>query len=141
MQKYVRSFVIAAEICEDLWTPNPPVTAHAMHGATVLVNCSASNETIGKASYRRELVKGESARLVSAYIYSSAGEGESTQDIVFSGHNLIAEKRHTAFRGRENLPIRMCMPILIWKELHLKRRRNVYIYGGYRLFRLYGDGI
>ena len=82
---------VAAEICEDLWTPNPPVTAHAMHGATVLVNCSASNETIGKASYRRELVKGESARLVSAYIYSSAGEGESTQDIVFSGHNLIAE--------------------------------------------------
>ena len=89
--KNMKNFVIAAEICEDLWTPNPPVTAHAMHGATVLVNCSASNETIGKASYRRELVKGESARLVSAYIYSSAGEGESTQDIVFSGHNLIAE--------------------------------------------------
>ena len=89
--KNMKNFVIAAEICEDLWTPNPPVTAHAMHGATVLVNCSASNETIGKASYRRELVKGESARLVSAYVYSSAGEGESTQDIVFSGHNLIAE--------------------------------------------------
>jgi NAD+ synthase (glutamine-hydrolysing) len=84
-------FIVGAEICEDLWTPNPPGVEHALRGATVLVNCSASNETIGKAAYRKELVKGQSARLVCGYVYSSAGEGESTQDIVFGGHNLICE--------------------------------------------------
>ena len=89
--KNVKNLVIGAEICEDLWTPNPPGIEHAMHGATLLVNCSASNETIGKSAYRRELVKGQSARLVCAYVYSSAGEGESTQDIVFGGHNIISE--------------------------------------------------
>lgn len=87
----MNNLVIGAEICEDLWTPAPPGIGHAMHGATVLVNCSASNETIGKSVYRRELVKGQAARLVCAYVYSSSGEGESTQDIVFGGHNLISE--------------------------------------------------
>lgn len=85
---------IAVEICEDLWTPNPPSIAHAMAGADVIVNLSASNEITGKDSYRRELVCGQSARLLSAYIYASAGEGESTQDLVFSGHNMIAENGH-----------------------------------------------
>lgn len=89
--KNMRGLVIGAEICEDLWTPKPPGIEHAMHGATLLVNCSASNETIGKSTYRRELVKGQSARLVCAYVYASAGEGESTQDIVFGGHNMISE--------------------------------------------------
>lgn len=82
---------VACEICEDLWMPVPPGSSHAMAGATVIVNLSASNETIGKDVYREMLVKSASARLVSAYIYASAGEGESTQDIVFGGHNLIAE--------------------------------------------------
>ena len=82
---------IGVELCEDLWTPNPPSISHALAGASVLVNLSASNELTGKDSYRRELVSGQSARLLAAYIYASAGEGESTQDLVFSGHNIIVE--------------------------------------------------
>ncbi|MCI8949607.1 MAG: NAD(+) synthase [Lachnospiraceae bacterium] len=83
--------VVGAEICEDLWVPCPPSISHAMAGATVIVNCSASNETTGKDGYRRNLVCGQSARLVCGYIYSNAGEGESTQDLVFGGQNIIAE--------------------------------------------------
>ena len=82
---------IGVELCEDLWTPNPPSISHALAGASVLVNLSASNELTGKDSYRRELVSGQSARLLAAYIYASAGAGESTQDLVFSGHNITAE--------------------------------------------------
>lgn len=82
---------IAAEICEDLWVPEPPSISHAKAGATVIVNLSASNENTGKSIYRTSLVSGQSARLICGYIYSSAGEGESTTDLVFSGHNLIAE--------------------------------------------------
>lgn len=82
---------IGVEICEDLWAPNPPSIEHAMAGATVIVNLSASDETTGKDIYRKNLVSGQSARLVCAYIYSSAGDGESTQDVVYSGHNLITE--------------------------------------------------
>lgn len=89
--KDMPKLMIAAEICEDVWTPNPPSISHAMAGATVIVNCSASNETVSKDVYRKDLVKGQSARLICGYIYSSAGEGESTQDLVFSGHNLICE--------------------------------------------------
>ncbi len=83
--------VLAGEICEDVWTPNPPSIGHAMAGATVIVNASASDETTGKGDYRRSLIQGQSARLVCAYVYANAGEGESTQDLVFSGHNIIAE--------------------------------------------------
>lgn len=82
---------VAAEICEDLWAPDPPSMGHALAGADLIVNLSASDETTGKDLYRRELVKGQSARLLCGYVYCSAGEGESTQDIVFSGHNIIAE--------------------------------------------------
>ncbi|MDI9590057.1 MAG: NAD(+) synthase [Acidobacteriota bacterium] len=83
--------VVAAEICEDLWAPNPPSVAHALAGATLVVNLSASNAVVGKASYRRELVVGQSARLVCGYAYASAGWGESTTDMVFAGHNMVAE--------------------------------------------------
>ncbi len=83
--------VVAAEICEDLWAPNPPSVAHALAGATVIVNLSASNAIVGKADYRRQLVVGQSARLVCAYVYTSAGWGESTTDVVFAGHDIIAE--------------------------------------------------
>ena len=82
---------IGVEICEDLWVPNPPSIAHAMEGATLIVNLFASDEITGKSLYRRDLVAGQSARLVCGYIYASAGDGESTQDVVYSGHNLIAE--------------------------------------------------
>jgi NAD+ synthase (glutamine-hydrolysing) len=83
--------VIGAEICEDLWAPLPPSVGHALHGADVIVNLSASNDLIGKSDYRRSLVTGQSARLICAYVYCSSGRDESTQDLVFSGHDLIAE--------------------------------------------------
>ncbi|MCD8096905.1 MAG: NAD(+) synthase [Lachnospiraceae bacterium] len=82
---------VAAEICEDVWAPNPPGVRHAMQGATVIVNLSASDEITGKDSYRRELVRSQSGRLVCGYIYASAGEGESSTDLVFGGHHLICE--------------------------------------------------
>ena len=82
---------IAAELCEDLWTPNPPSVAHCMAGATMIANLSASDEITGKSRYRRELVKSQSARLICGYVYASAGGSESTQDVVCSGHNLLAE--------------------------------------------------
>ena len=82
---------VAVEICEDLWAPLPPSTAHAMAGATVILNLSASNEVVGKAEYRRQLVQSQSARLVCAYAYADAGRGESTTDLVFAAHNLIGE--------------------------------------------------
>ena len=82
---------VAAEICEDLWVPNPPSVQHALAGASVICNLSASDEMVGKGSYRRDLVAGQSARLVCAYLYATAGEGESTTDSVFGGQNLIAE--------------------------------------------------
>lgn len=83
--------VIAAEVCEDAWVPNPPSIRHTLAGATVIVNCSASDETTGKDLYRRSLITGHSASLVCGYIYANAGEGESTQDLVFGGQNLICE--------------------------------------------------
>ena len=89
--KGMPEFCFAIEICEDLWMPAPPSGEHAMAGATVIVNPSASDELTGKAKYRRELVKNQSARTLSAYLYADAGEGESTQDMVFAGHNLIVE--------------------------------------------------
>lgn len=82
---------IACELCEDLWVLNPPSVFHAECGANVIVNLSASNEVIGKEDYRVSLVSSQSARLYCAYLYSSAGPDESTQDIVFSGHDIIAE--------------------------------------------------
>ena len=87
----MHGLTIGCEICEDLWVANSPGTSHAMMGATVIANLSASNETVGKDEYRELLVKSSSARLICGYIYTSAGEGESTQDLVFGGHNLIAE--------------------------------------------------
>ena len=83
--------VLAAEICEDLWAPEPPSIRHALAGATVIANLSASDETIGKDAYRRRLVAGQSARLMCGYLYADAGDGESTTDMVFAGHNLVAE--------------------------------------------------
>ena len=84
-------FTVAAELCEDLWVPAPPSIRHAINGAHIIVNLSASDEMVGKDSYRRTLVSGQSARLICGYIYASAGEGESTQDLVFGGQNMIAE--------------------------------------------------
>ncbi len=84
-------FVLGVEVCEDLWAPVPPSCRHALAGATVIANLSASDETVGKAAYRRDLVCGQSARLLCGYLYADAGHGESTTDMTFAAHNLIAE--------------------------------------------------
>ena len=89
--KQMPAFVLAAEVCEDLWAPVPPSTWLAIGGAEVIVNLSASNETISKRAYRRTLVSQQSARMVCAYAYCSAGECESTTDLIFSGNALICE--------------------------------------------------
>lgn len=81
----------AIEICEDLWTPIPPSSHHALAGAQIIVNLSASNEVLMKHQYRKQLVSQQSARTISAYVYSSCGYGESTQDVVYAGSSLIYE--------------------------------------------------
>jgi NAD+ synthase (glutamine-hydrolysing) len=84
-------FALNVEICEDLWTPIPPSSWAAMAGATVLANLSASNITVGKAAYRRELCAGQSGRCIAAYLYTAAGQGESTTDMAWDGHAMIYE--------------------------------------------------
>ena len=96
----MEELTVAAEICEDLWVPEPPSIHHALAGATVLVNLSASDEVTGKDRYRRNLVAGQSARLVCAYLYATAGEGESTTDLVFGGQNLIGENGQILAEGK-----------------------------------------
>lgn len=87
----VPNFIVGMEICEDLWAAEPPSNALIQAGATIILNLSASDEVAGKADYRRRLVTGQSARLMCGYVYADAGEGESSTDLVFSGHNMIAE--------------------------------------------------
>ena len=83
--------VVSAEVCEDVWVPIPPSKHHCLHGANIIVNLSASNETIGKSKYREDLIKMQSATSNCGYVYASASRGESTTDTVFSGHSLIAD--------------------------------------------------
>ncbi len=87
----IPDFSVAAEICEDLWVPSNPSVRHAAAGANIIVNLSCSDEIVGKAEYRRELVRMQSAKLVCGYVYCDAGDGESTTDMAFAGHNLICE--------------------------------------------------
>ena len=96
----VPDLVVGVEICEDLWVPEPPSAALARAGATLILNLSASNEVAGKADYRRALVVGQSARLMCGYVYADAGEGESTTDLVFAGHDMIAENGALLAEGR-----------------------------------------
>ena len=101
--------LVGVEICEDLWVPIPPSALHAMAGATVLLNPSASNETIGKSQYRRDLVVGQSGRTISAYAMAGCGPSESTTDVVFGGHCLIAENGQLVAespRVGDGMPIR-----------------------------------
>ena len=104
----VPNFAVHAEICEDVWTPIPPSTYAALAGATVLANLSASNITIGKAEYRRDLCASQSGRCVAAYLYSAAGPGESTTDLAWDGHALIYENNERLaeterFAGEEQI--------------------------------------
>ncbi|MDY3030344.1 MAG: NAD(+) synthase [Clostridia bacterium] len=98
--KKMPDFIIGIEICEDLWTVNPPSNAHALAGATVIANLSASDELIAKEEYRNMLIKSQSARLFCAYLYSDAGYGESTTDMVFAGDNIIAENGTVIARSK-----------------------------------------
>lgn len=87
----MNEFAFQVELCEDLWAVTPPSINHALNGATIIANLSASNEMVGKDSYRHDLVVGQSARLICGYVYASAGDGESTTDMIFGGHSIIAE--------------------------------------------------
>jgi len=87
----IPDLTLGFEICEDLWVPNSPSVAMAQAGATIIGNLSASNDLVGKDVYRRQLVTMQSAKLLCGYVYASAGEGESTSDVVFGSHQLIAE--------------------------------------------------
>lgn len=118
----IPGLIVAAEICEDLWVPNPPSVAAAMAGATVIVNLSASNENTGKSLYRTALVQNQSARLICGYIYASAGEGESTTDLVFSGHNLIVENG-TVLKQSQRFKNEMIYSELDIHKLRSERRR------------------
>ena len=113
---------VAAEICEDLWTPQPPSIAHALAGANVIVNLSASDETTGKDRYREALVAGQSARLLCGYIYASAGDGESTQDVVYSGHNIIAENGTVLKEAKRFVNETVCTEFDIFR-LNTERRK------------------
>lgn len=87
----VEGAVLGIELCEDLWSASPPSGALALAGATIIANPSASPEVLGKSTYRRELVRMQSARCLAAYLYAGSGPGESTMDVVFAGHSLVAE--------------------------------------------------
>lgn len=113
--KNMADFILAVEICEDLWTVNPPSCAHALAGATIIANLSASNELIAKDEYRSMLVSSQSARLFSAYLYADAGYGESTTDVVFAGDNIIAENGTLLKRSKRF--INEC----VYTELDLER--------------------
>lgn len=119
---------VACELCEDLWVANPPSTRHAMNGANIIVNLSASNELVGKDSYRRSLVAATSARLMCGYVYASAGEGESTQDVVFSGHNMIAENGSMLAEANLFSDIEITYADIDVQKLNSERRRaNTFI--------------
>ena len=119
-------FTLGVEICEDLWVADPPSTRLAQAGATVIVNLSASDEIIGKASYRRDLVRQQSARLLCAYLYADAGFGESTQDLVFAGHDLIAENGALIAESRLFDRGVICADIDVQRLTHERRRMNTF---------------
>ncbi|MDY3618008.1 NAD(+) synthase [Agathobaculum sp.] len=119
-------FAVGVEICEDLWVPEPPSAALARAGATVIVNLSASDEVVGKAAYRRELVKSQSARLMCAYVYADAGCGESVQDMVFAGHDLIAENGALLAESDRFSGGVIYADLDLGRLLHDRRRMNTY---------------
>lgn len=121
-----RDLSLAIEICEDLWVPCPPSSSHTAQGAVVIANLSASNEVVGKADYRRTLVTGQSGRCICAYVYTDAGTGESTTDMVFSGHSIVAENSTIM---AENNPFEnnlICTDVDIQRLLHERRRMNTF---------------
>ncbi|MCI8269648.1 MAG: NAD(+) synthase [Lachnospiraceae bacterium] len=118
--------LVAAEICEDVWVPCPPSIRHVQAGALVVANCSASDETVGKDSYRESLISGQSARLMCGYVYANAGEGESTQDLVFGGHNIIAENGTILAESRRFIPETIYADLDLERLLGERRRVNTH---------------
>ncbi len=117
------SLTVAAEICEDLWAPLPPSTHHALAGATLIVNLSGGDELAGKSQYRKALAENQSARLIAAYAYASAGDGESTTDMVFAGHNMIIENGVT-LASTERFKNSACCAVIDTERLLQERRKN-----------------
>jgi NAD+ synthase (glutamine-hydrolysing) len=125
----VPEFKLGVEICEDLWTPAPPSSFHAMAGATVVANLSASDETVGKAAYRRTLAAGQSARLVCGYVYADSGYGESSSDLIFAGHDLVCENGVVLAESKPFKEGWAVSEMDLRAMLHDRRRLNTF---GYR---------
>lgn len=121
------TFRLACEVCEDLWVPNPPSVNHAINGATVIANVSASDEFAGKASYRHNLIESQSARLICAYVYADAGEGESTTDLVFSGNCQISENGITLAKCTGKSDELLITEIDLEHLEHDRRLRNTFV--------------
>ena len=120
---------MGVEVCEDLWVPAAPGVEHALAGATLIVNPSASDETIGKADYRKMLLMSQSARLLCGYLYCDAGPGESTTDMVFAGHNLIAENGKILSESRRYEGGLLTAEIDILDMEYERRRMNTFTSG------------
>ena len=120
------ALTLAAEVCEDLWVPDSPSVEHALAGALVICNPSASDETISKADYRRALVSMQSAKLCAAYVYADAGKGESTTDTVYGGHNLIAENGKVLGEGELFKDEFIMADIDVFRLAHDRRRMNSF---------------
>ena len=120
------SFSFGIEICEDLWTVTPPSNAHALAGATIIANLSCSDELIAKEEYRQMLIKSQSARLYCAYLYADSGYGESTQDMVFAGDNIIAENGTILARSARFKNECVYSEIDTEKLINERRRYNTY---------------
>ena len=117
-------FVFAAELCYDLWVPGAPSAAHAAAGATVLCGLNATSEAVGKASYRRQLVLNQSAKCSAAYLFAAAGDGESTSDMIYGGHNMIAENGVLLAERRFETGL-LCAEIdVCWLEQERRRLQN-----------------
>ena len=123
----VPGLVIGVEICEDLWAPVPPSVRLAAEGATLILNLSASDEVAGKADYRRSLVTGQSGRLCCAYVYADAGEGESSTDLVFAGHNMVAENGALLAEQRFSTGLTVS-EIDVERLVYERRRMNTYAF-------------
>ncbi|MDO5099955.1 MAG: NAD(+) synthase [Eubacteriales bacterium] len=118
---------VACEICEDLWLPSSPSVRHALAGATLILNASASNEVAGKQQYRRLLLQAHSAKNVVAYVYANAGEGESTTDLVFGGGHLIAENGHLLVESERFSGELAVAQLDIEQLMHERRRLNTLV--------------
>lgn len=119
-------FTLGIEICEDVWVATPVSNYLAPHGAYIIANCSASDETVGKNDYRRSLIQSQSARLLCGYVYADAGDGESTTDMVFAGHNLITENGALLAESPLFDNQLICTEIDVLRLRHERQRMSTY---------------